>query len=142
MSNNKIQSILLLFISLCFMNFTQVDTRHVGTWSQTENGVTNSFILQENGFATMIIEGDTFGGETFKLDGEEYSMKYGVLYTKNPYYITFTMYFKNSNIRVRSLKGIFKYDDNGNMVLCVNFNEGARPTTFIEEDTVTLTKSK
>lgn len=137
---------LLLLIAGCvlpLLGMVKVDTnKHIGTWSHTDDGVTSSFVFQKNGFAKIITGKDTIGGESYRIDGEEYSLKYSANYTKNPHYITLTMYFKNSNIRVSSMKGIFKFNAEGKMVLCLDFEEGPRPTNFVEEDTVTLTKSE
>lgn len=139
----KLKSILLILVfSSFFFGFTHVDKRHIGKWQYNEDGEVGTFIFQENGYALMIMDGDTLGGESYLIDGEEYSLKYSVLYTKDPYYITLTMYFKNSGIRVSTMKGIFKYNENGDMVICLDSEEGPRPTSFRKDDTATLKKIK
>jgi len=73
----KLKSILLILVfSSFFFGFTHVDKRHIGKWQYNEDGEVGTFIFQENGYALMIMDGDTLGGESYLIDGEEYSLKY------------------------------------------------------------------
>lgn len=139
---NRIGTLLLLsLIILPLISMINTDTtKHIGTWKAVMEEESYAFVFQENGYAKMIAGKDTMGGESYFLDGEEYELKYSTNYTKSPAYITFNIYFKNSNIRVGSMKGIFKFNTKGEMIICLDTEEGPRPQTFREEDTVTLVK--
>ena len=128
-----------MFIALS--SFKMVDQhKHEGVWKGVDKGEVGYVGLLPSGHAYFVIEGDTMGGKSFMVQGVEASMKYTVDYSTSPYNVDFRLYLAESDAPMVTMPGIFKFDANQNMVLCMSFKPGDRPTSFVEDQTIVLKK--
>lgn len=113
---------------------------HVGLWKGEDKGEVGYINLSPYGFAYMVLNGDTLGGESFDLKGQEAYMKYEIDDSQPVKSIDFIAYLRAGDKKVKTLPGIFKYDSNNNMILCFNFMSEERPADFDEKNTIILKK--
>ncbi len=113
---------------------------HIGRWKAEEEGEVIYITLDSTGYVTMIIEGDTLGGPSFDMDGEEGYMLYDVTYGKPFNTIDFHIMSKEYDMLIAMLPGIFKFDEKHRLVLCMNFESADRPQAFVEDDMIVLDK--
>ncbi|MDX1653545.1 MAG: hypothetical protein R3277_13695 [Brumimicrobium sp.] len=135
--------LLLLFLVVCStLLFSHVHSQnaHLGLWKGSNQGQVGYISLDSLGYAFFVIEGDTVGGKSFMLEGHEVSMKYKIKYNESHHHIDFIIYLKNQNIEISKLPGIFKFNDDQSILLCINFDSEDRPSDFNEEDILTLRK--
>ena len=126
----------IILFSAFFINHD----KHIGLWKGIDQGEIGYLNLDESGFAILIINKDTIGGESCLIRGQEGFMKYNIDHSKEPETIDFILYFKEGNSEVDRLRGIFRFDDKDRMVLCVNFEGEERPSSFEDEGTIVLEK--
>jgi len=113
----------------------------VGLWRGEDQGDVGYINFDPDGYAFFLIGGDTLGGRSFDLEGREASMTYNVNEKDTPKSIDFKIQVKDLDRTVRQFPGIIKFTEGGNLMLCLSFGGGeARPTSFIEKDTITLTR--
>lgn len=115
-------------------------TNHIGLWKGTDNDEVGYVNMDSLGFAYFIIKGDTLGGESFTMKGQKAAMKYEISNSSPLKSIDFVIYLMDDKQEIGRLPGIFKFDENNNLVLCLNFKNQDRPTEFTEGDTILFEK--
>lgn len=134
---------LLFSISFIFLASTAglAQSEHLGLWEGVDQtGKIGLVNFDSTGYAYFVLGQDTLGGESFIIEGYEAYMKYKVDYTAALKTMDFTIYLKENDMEVGKLPGIFKFDENDRLVLCVNFEGEDRPTRFKKDDTIELEK--
>ena len=131
---NSILALLLAF--LLTATWVSAQDRHLGHWQGEDQSEVGYMILDKEGFAAFIIEGDTLGGPSFVLEGLEAFMTYEIDYAAEPFTIDFILSTSEDGAELGRLPGIFEFPERNQMHLCVNFGGQERPTTFVEEDSI------
>lgn len=132
-------SISLIFI-IIVSGLHSAKAQHVGFWLEDDGPL--GLLLYETGYATLFMDGEIlFSGEGTELaDGTTGVLIYRVNY-KEPYNeIDLEIKSMPGNTVLRLYKGIFAFDEDGRMLLCTLFEDGAdRPTEFEAGSTFILT---
>lgn len=136
----KWMSSLMLILFLGYSISAQ--TQHIGLWKGTDQGEFGYLNIDPEGFAFFIIENDTLGGKAFTMDKVEYFMRYDITYDTLPNTIDFVLYTKADKLELKRLPGIFKFDGEDKMILCVNFNGNERPVEYTEDGTIVLEREE
>ena len=130
---------MLFILGVCSFAGNTTQAQLAGFWLEDNGSL--GLILDESGYATLIIDGDIlFSGECEELaDGSTGIMKYSVKY-KEPYNdIDLEIQALPDYVVMQSYKGIFVMNTDGQMVLsCLFDNDAARPTEFEPSSTFIL----
>ena len=113
---------------------------HLGMWQGEQNGDIGFIKLDESGGAYILVKGDTLGGDGFEMEGNPVNLTYVIDDTNEKSHIDFILKLADGDIELLRIPGIFKFNSSGDMILCLNYNDSRRPTTFVKMDTVVLKK--
>lgn len=122
-----------LVVILLFMGLLNAhgQNKHVGLW-QGEDDISIGYLkLDENGYAMLIVRGDTLGGSQFEINGMKTKLTYLVDYNNNPKTIDLVLTFLENNQEYKRLVGIFSFKGNERMMLRLNFKDTKRPNDFL-----------
>jgi len=136
---------LLILVSIISLNvFYAQDNSIVGTWEGDDNGETARFIFDSDDYVYLTMEGVTYGGPSYDMNGTEASLIYKVDYSKSPNWIDFVINIKEDNSSFDMMKGILEFQDNyTTLKICLNFSEESnRPTNFFSENNDTFVLKK
>ena len=132
----KIKTLItLIFVTLTFANvMAQKTTDLVGEWTGTDiDNNKSNMIFTADGFVSLTINNEIFGGENFTLKGQKADLKYEVDSAKNPIWLDFVGYASGEKIEKGRLKGIIRFIDNDNADILLNFSN-VRFENFTEEN--------
>ena len=116
----------------------------VGTWEGEDQGDKGTFIFDENGYAIIITMGEVIGGDDFYISGVKSIVEYRIELNEKSgnHDIDLIVRREGDNSLISMLPGIFRFDGEDTMQLCLNFEGNSRPGYFIDEDSVTLNRIK
>lgn len=136
----RFKKIIGIYILLLFSSTLYSQNNHIGLWEGYDQDEVGYLSLDSLDFAFFIIDGDTLGGKSFEMDGYLGYMKYIIDYNAPINSIDFIIYMKEGNQEIGRLPGIFKFDNDKKLILCLNFEGSSRPQEFNEDDTIYLKK--
>ena len=117
---------------------------HIGSWKGTDKGMVGFISFNLQGYAVMVIEKDTIGGEEFIANGLKGKMTYLIDYNTNPKNIDIIL-TKIATKEEYRLLGIIDFTGDSEMKIRLNFNSSERPKDFLPEgndETIILEKVK
>jgi hypothetical protein len=126
--------LIILKLSLITLVITLIssaqETMHVGNWTGSDNqGKPVSIILDNKSFVTFVENGNSVGGESFDVKGQDCRYKYEINYLKNPIEIDFVVSDNKSNVEKYRIKSIIRFIDN-NTIEIKNPKKSDRPKKF------------
>lgn len=128
-----------VFASSFNVNNSKVSFNIVGKWVSKEkkdNG--GCFIFDNEGYATIIKNGERIGGKEFEMKGEKGRMEYTLDKSTNP--IKFDIIVtKLGDNKSMYMKMILKIIDKNTIIMASDFNE-IRPKAFTKKNSTTLTR--
>jgi hypothetical protein len=114
---------------------------HLGLWF---DGV-SYFKFEKNGKCLIINPGDTMGGNSYKIKGEEAKLTYFIDYRTNPINIDIVFTSFKSGQEFARLLGIISFINDTKIKMRINFQDSVRPKDFLQAgntDTNILIKIK
>lgn len=131
----------LLFIPLFSFNSNVTDNSIIGKWEGTdEKNKVGSIVFNDDGYATIQIEDQTFGGKEFEIRGNKASMTYSINKDVEPIEIDFIITSLETQTEMRILM-IAKFAENDIMTIASDFND-LRPTEFNSGNSIKLHRIK
>lgn len=134
------KTILVTVIVILSFIQTYAQDDHVGLWMGINQGKFAYVNLDSSGYATFVIHEDTIGGASFDVDGELCSMTYETDYGRRNNAIDLIMKPINKNVEGIRMPGIFKFDKEHRIHLCINFDGRIRPSRYNKDYTMILNK--
>ena len=111
--------------------FHALQDRHVGKWVGKAKGEVGFLILDQDGYATIEINGQVFGGRESVRNGELVNLTYTIDYFANPISIDFVLSEVGSNREQGRFRGIIEFKHSESMLLALEFNSARpRPADF------------
>lgn len=127
---------LLLFATSLSLSAQDENEKLIGTWTGESKGEVGSFIFDEEGFVTIIIGQDTFGGKSFEMEGMTGNMTYVVDFNGDPHSLEMTLNIDGVG-PTGTLYGLFEYIDEDTMKMGAGaMNE--KITAITEENSIIL----
>lgn len=127
---------------LLLLNLTSVyqstTSPFIGKWKGEDKQGIGYLQFDSAGYAQLQIYGELIGGESFKMQDEDYSLSYFVNENLTPIGVDFVL----TNIETReerSLRMIAEFFGNDSLKLGSDFNE-VRPMAFTDENAIILTR--
>uniref|UniRef100_UPI00404A953A hypothetical protein n=1 Tax=Gelidibacter sp. TaxID=2018083 RepID=UPI00404A953A len=135
--------LLLLLLLPLFAFQTDTPAKLIGKWVSTDKEDSFNFLLfDEEGYATMGIDGRVLGGKEFSMDGKTGQMTYSVNMENDLIEIDLVLkQFENN--REKTLMCIAEFVGDDQLKIAMGF-EGVRPEVFDEEakEMIVLTREK
>ncbi|MBR9845912.1 MAG: hypothetical protein GYB35_07305 [Algicola sp.] len=129
--------VLFVLIPLFSFNSSISDEQIIGKWEgKDEKTKVGAIIFRDDGYVTVEIDGQAFGGEEFELEGNRVSMTYEINRKVNPIEIDFIITSLDTKTEMRMLI-IAEFKDKDTMTIASNFNE-VRPTEFNIKNSIKL----
>ncbi|WP_411768562.1 hypothetical protein [Winogradskyella sp. A3E31] len=129
--------ILLFLIPLLSFNSNQSEISIIGKWQGVDEARELGYMIFDNdGYATIEIEGVVYGGKEFEINGKTGSMTYSINSDIEPVQIDLIMTIMDS-INQMNMLFIAKFKDKNTMILASNFNS-ERPFEFNSDNSITL----
>lgn len=136
----KLLLVLILFPLLSF-NSSKAEINITGTWKGLDETKEIGYMIFDNdGFATIEVEGQTYGGKEFEMNNKKASMTYSINFDTEPIQVDFVISLFDSKEERRMLL-IAEFKDEDTMILASNFNS-ERPTEFNTDNSITLHRIK
>ncbi|HAE14637.1 MAG: hypothetical protein H6548_09330 [Chitinophagales bacterium] len=111
----------------------------VGRWTGDDMGEPITLVFDEEGFCTILSGTDVVGGPNMDVGGFPGYMAYEVSFGDPYNFIDLNVYLKEDGSFLGGMPGIFTLDGK-EMHICLNFNGEVRPSAFVEDDSLWLTK--
>jgi uncharacterized protein (TIGR03067 family) len=139
---------LFLITSIICLNLHSLsaqNTKLIGQWKGTGNGVEGIITMDKKGFVSINTNGEIVGGKKFSGEsGIQLKMIYETNEASNPHTIDFVMKTLDDALEVHRALGIYKFMDDKTLVLVMDFQGVERPRKFDNKnpDQMTMTKIK
>ncbi|WP_435413031.1 hypothetical protein [Psychroserpens mesophilus] len=133
------RKIFLLFILIPLLSFNTslADKQLIGKWEgKDEKNKVGTIIFDNEGYATIQIDGQAFGGKEFDVNGNKASMTYSINREVKPVEIDFIITSLETHIEMRMLM-IAEFDGDNTMTIASDFNN-TRPTEFNSGNSIKL----
>jgi hypothetical protein len=136
------KNLLLLFLAVPLLSFSQEkdNDKFIGKWIGNDQMGFGYITFDSEGYAYFEIEGITFGGKEFTLEGKKGSMTYEINSTTNPIQVDFTI-TKLESGEQRKILCIANFIDDNSMQFALSFEEN-RPTNFNGENAIVFERGK
>ena len=130
----------IIVLSIIFSYTTKLtaQTEHIGLWKGEDLGDIGFFNFDSSGYAYIIFEEDTMGGDNFYMDEVLTTLKYEVSYSDSIHSIDLILYSVEGEFEMLRMLGIFMFNEKNSLVLCLNFDGYDRPESFVSDDTIIL----
>ena len=137
------KKILLFFFIVPLLSFNSSITEKniIGKWKGEDGkNIIGLMIFDNDGYATIEIDGKTYGGKEFEINGEKGSMKYSINLDLEPIQIDLIITFLESKDQIKMLL-IAEFQDKDTMILASKFTN-ERPTEFNSDNSTILHRIK
>ncbi len=123
---------------------TAQDNKLTGKWTGLSEGKRGLLTIEEEGYASFTIDGETFGGKKYKADGILMTMTYEHNEQVMPHTIDFVISTAEDHTEIIRMKGIYKFVNDRTMIFNMKFDDSERPQEFDKADPnqITFTKIK
>ncbi|MDB5256786.1 MAG: hypothetical protein JWM14_1481 [Chitinophagaceae bacterium] len=133
---------LLIFIGL-LTSFTTSEKKHLGKWEGKDKDDIGYILFEKEGYATFLIDGQSFGGKEFTMKDKRAQITYTFDYKQTPIPVDFIITDLDAAKELGRLKGIVEFESDTQMKFALEFDaKKSRPTSFGGPNTIVLTKVK
>ena len=137
------KKILLLFIIVPLLSFNSSisEKNIIGKWKGEDGkNIIGLMIFENDGYATIEINGEIYGGKEFEINGEKGSMRYSTNFDLDPIQIDLIITFLESKDQIKMLF-IAEFQDKDTIILASKFSN-KRPTEFNSNNSAILHRIK